>query len=140
MVTFFLWYVCITLIGLVTFPLAYKLLPALADRGYALSRTLGLLIWGYFFWLLASLGILRNDLGGIILSLVILISLSYFAYRRISADELRTWWKMNRRVVLCVELLFLAAFAGWTFVRAANPEVLGTEKPMVNASGKVDLC
>ena len=130
MVTFFLWYVCITLIGLVTFPLAYKLLPALADRGYALSRTIGLLIWGYLFWLLASLGTLRNDLGGIILSLVILISLSYFAYRRIPADELRTWWKMNRRVVLSVELLFLAAFAGWTIVRAANPEVLGTEKPM----------
>ena len=73
MVTFLLWYICITLIGLVTFPLAYKLLPALADRGYALSRTLGLLVWGYFFWLLASLGILRNDIGGLLLGLIVLV-------------------------------------------------------------------
>lgn len=130
MVTFLLWYICITLIGLVTFPLAYKLLPALADRGYALSRTLGLLIWGYFFWLLASLGILRNDIGGLLLGLIVLISLSYWAFRGISTNELRNWWNENRRLVLSVEILFLVAFAGWTIVRAANPEVLGTEKPM----------
>ncbi|MES0359506.1 MAG: DUF2298 domain-containing protein [Anaerolineales bacterium] len=130
MVNFLLWYICITLIGLVTFPLAYKLFPALADRGYALSRTLGLLVWGYFFWLLASLGILRNDIGGLLLGLFVLIGLSYWAFRTISADELRNWWNDNRRLVVSVEILFLFAFAGLTIIRAANPEVLGTEKPM----------
>ena len=44
MLQFFSWYITITLLGLLTFPLAYRLLPALPDRGYALSRTLGLLI------------------------------------------------------------------------------------------------
>ncbi len=130
MVTFLLWYICITLIGLVTFPLAYKLFPALADRGYALSRTLGLLVWGYFFWLLASLGILRNDIGGLLLGLIVLFGLSYWAFRSISADELRNWWNENRRLVLSVEILFLVAFAGLAIIRAANPEILGTEKPM----------
>ena len=130
MLTFTLWYLCITIIGLVTFPLTYRLLPALADRGYALSRTLGLLVWGYFFWLFASLEILRNDIGGLILCLIVLIGLSYWAYRGIPASEFRSWWVDNRRLVLSVEILFLIAFASWTLVRSANPEILGTEKPM----------
>lgn len=130
MLTFTLWYLCITIIGLITFPLTYRLLPALADRGYALSRTLGLLVWGYFFWLFASLEILRNDIGGLILCLIVLIGLSYWAYRGIPATEFRSWWVDNRRLVLSVEILFLIAFVSWTLVRSANPEILGTEKPM----------
>ena len=51
------WYVIITLLGWLTFPLAYFLFPALADRGYSLSRVAGLLIWGYVFWSFTSLGL-----------------------------------------------------------------------------------
>lgn len=130
MLTFFVWYICITLIGLVSFPLTYRLLPALADRGYSLSRIFGLLVWGYIFWLLASLGIIRNDIGGLILGLTILLGLSYWALRGIPIEELSCWWRDNRRLVLSIEALFLVAFGIWTIIRAANPEILGTEKPM----------
>jgi YYY domain-containing protein len=130
MLTFLFWYVLIAVIGVVSFPIIYRLMPALADRGYALSRILGLLIWGYVFWLFASLGILRNDLGGLLLGLIILIGASYWAVRGIPIEELRVWWQENRRLVFSVEALFLVAFAGWTVVRSANPEILGTEKPM----------
>jgi YYY domain-containing protein len=128
--TFLVWYISITLIGLVSFPITYRLFPALADRGYSLSRIFGLLVWGYIFWLLASLGIIRNDLGGLILGLTILIGLSFWALRGIPIEELRSWWRDNRRLVISVEALFLVAFGIWTIVRAANPEILGTEKPM----------
>jgi YYY domain-containing protein len=128
--TFLVWYISITLIGLVSFPLTYRLFPALADRGYSLSRIFGLLVWGYIFWLLASLGIIRNDLGGLILGLTILLGLNFWALRRIPIEELRSWWRGNRRLVISVEALFLVAFGIWTIVRAANPEILGTEKPM----------
>ncbi|MGW8249850.1 MAG: DUF2298 domain-containing protein, partial [Anaerolineales bacterium] len=40
------------------------------------------------------------------------------------------WWRSQNRLVLYVEVLFLVAFAGMAFIRAANPEILGTEKPM----------
>ena len=56
----YIWYVLITLLGWVTFPLIFRrLMPALADRGYSLSHVLGLLVWGYVFWLLASLGVIK---------------------------------------------------------------------------------
>lgn len=71
----FFWYVTLTLLGLLTFPLAHRLFPALKDRGYTFSRAFGLLLWGFIFWLLASLGVIQNDTGGILLALVLLVGL-----------------------------------------------------------------
>jgi len=130
MIFFILWYLLITLLGLLAFPLAYKLLPALADRGYALSRILGLLVWSYLFWILGSLGILQNDIGGEIVVLLLLAAFGFWAWRSIDGDEVRLWLRRQRRMILVVEVLFLLAFAGWAIVRAANPEITGTEKPM----------
>jgi YYY domain-containing protein len=125
-----LWYLILTLLGLLTFPLAYRLLPALPDRGYALARSLGLLIWAYLLWLLASLGMLYNNLGGILAALALLAALSAVTLRGGGLVELRTWLGAKIRLVLGIEVLFLVAFGGMALVRAANPEILGTEKPM----------
>lgn len=130
MIEFILWYLISSLIGLISFPLAYRLLPALADRGYALSRTIGLLLWGYIFWISVTLGILRNDAGGLILTFILILGLGLWVLRKIPLSDLRTWWVHNKLLVLSVEVLFILAFAGWTVVRAANPEIVGTEKPM----------
>ena len=125
-----LWYLFITILGWISFPLAYRLLPALKDRGYASSRTLGLLLWCFIFWLLASLGILRNEAGGLLFSLALLIMLSGWAIRGIDKQEFKEWLRSQFSLIFTVELMFLLAFAGWAVVRAANPEAVGTEKPM----------
>lgn len=119
-----------SLLGWLTFPLAYRLLPALKDRGYTASRTLGLLLWGYTFWSLASLGVLRNDPGSLFFALALVVALSAWALRGIRRQELLAWWRSHRRLVLVSEVLFVVAFAALTLVRAANPEAVGTEKPM----------
>jgi uncharacterized membrane protein len=130
MLSFLLWYLTITLLGWLTFPLAYRLLPGLPDRGYAFSRTLGWLLWGYIFWLLASLGVLANDLGGLFFALLTLAALSLLAWRGLGPGEISGWLRSRRRLLLVVELLFLAAFAAMTAIRAANPNIEATEKPM----------
>ena len=76
MLWFFSWYLTVTLLGWLTFPLVFRLFPALADRGYSLSRAVGLLVWGYAFWLLTSLGVSQNDVGGLLLGLIILAGLA----------------------------------------------------------------
>ena len=134
MLSFLSWYLTLTLMGWLTFPLAYRMLPALPDRGYAFSRILGLLLWGYGFWLLGSLGVLYNDRGGILLALALVLMLSAWAVGKdlpgFWRDELSSWLRNSGDYVIAVEALFLAAFACLAFVRAANPDVLGTEKPM----------
>jgi uncharacterized membrane protein len=129
MLAFLYWYLLVSMVGWLTFPLAYRLLPALSSRGFALARVLGLLVWGYAFWLLASLGVLRNDPGGLLLGLTFLVAASAWAGRR-KFSQMARWLRQEWRLVVSVEALFLLAFAGMAFVRAANPEILGTEKPM----------
>jgi YYY domain-containing protein len=138
------WYLTLTLLGWLTFPLAFRLFPALADRGYSLSRALGLLVWGYVFWLLTSLGVSQNDVGGLLLGLLVLTGLSVWALsfadsrqRRAEDDKIVSglssivgWVKHNRRYVISVEILFIVAFAFLAFVRASNPELTSAEKPM----------
>ncbi len=136
MLAFLAWYLAISCLGWLTFPLAYRLFPALADRGYALARTLGLLLWGASFWLLTSLGFIRNNVEGLLLTGSLLAAASVWSLSRPANGgeggwaSLWAWLKANRRLALVVEAIFLLAFAGWTVVRAANPEILGTEKPM----------
>lgn len=129
MTAFLSWYLLVLLLGWVTFPLAFRLFPALPDRGFTLARAAGLLIWGYFFWLLASLGMAQNDAGGILLALVLLIGLStasFFGSRFPFMEFVRS----KRSLILTVEALFLVAFAFLAFVRSANSELASTEKPM----------
>ena len=129
MTSFFVWYFLITILGWLTFPLAYALFPALADRGYTLSRAAGLLIWGYVFWLLASLGIAQNDMGGLLLAIAFIFGLSIWSLVN-RKSEVVHFLKSNLSLILTTEILFFAAFAFLAFVRSANPELTSTEKPM----------
>ena len=70
MAAFLSWYVIITLVGWLAFPVVYRLFPALADRGYSLARAAGLLIWAYVFWLFTSLGFTTNSPGGVLFALL----------------------------------------------------------------------
>lgn len=129
MTAFISWFFLITFLGWLTVPLAYYLFPALADRGYIFARALGLLVWGYMFWLFASLGVAQNDVGGLLLGLVILGGLSGWAFVR-CRSEIVEWVQANRRLILATESLFFLAFGLMAIFRAGNPEIVGTEKPM----------
>lgn len=130
MTTFFVWYLLISVIGWISFPIIFRFFPALQDRGYTLSRTFGWLIWGYFFWLLASLGVLRNDVGGLLFCLSVLVALSVWSLKSGKFDQIKFWVSQNLRLVIVVEILFFVSFALISIVRASNPSALGTEKPM----------
>ena len=124
------WWFLIQLIGLAAWPLAFRLLRWLPDRGYTAAKPLGLLLTSYALWLLGSLGLVPNSLGGILFALVIVIALSAYALSREGMAALREWFSQHRAMVLVYETLFLAAMLGWAAYRATNPGISSTEKPM----------
>src|SRR5688500_2862756 len=132
MIAFLSWYIAITLLGWLAWPLLFSLAPGLPDRGYTASRALGLMLVGYVFWLLASLGFLRNTVGGILFAALVVLSLSIWAYlsRPDRGDSLRGWIAANRSMLITAEVLFFVAFAGWAVFRAFNPEIQYTETSM----------
>ena len=125
-----LWYVVISLAGLLLFPFTYRLFPSLPDRGYSLSRIAVWLLWGFSFWLLTSLGLLQNNSVSIVFSFCILLAGSVWVLWKIDRQEFLQWFRSNRILILVSELLSILSFLAWIMLRATNPEIVGTEKPM----------
>jgi len=125
-----LWYFTISLLGILAFPIIGRFFHRLPDRGYSLSRTAGILFITYLFWVLCSLGLVRNSLGGILIALFILACVSVYTIRSWKKFTPYLWVRNNLRYVLTVELAFLLSFIALTWFRANNPNILGTEKPM----------
>jgi len=132
------WWLVIQLLSVAALPLAWRLFARLPGRGYGLSKALGLLLASYILWLGASMRLLPNTIGGIVVALLALAGVSLWlgrdGLRRAEGDAsgrpLVTWLRRNWGLVLATELLFAAVFVAWTAFRAYNPEIAGTEKPM----------
>lgn len=127
-----IFWLVIQLFNLIGLPVAFRLFKNLPDRGYGLARPLGLLLSGYGLWLLGSLGLLKNNLGGAVLAMGLVAGLGIFWLQQERGEGLLAWLKANRTYVLTVEAVFALAFIGWAVFKAYNPaiETAGGEKWM----------
>lgn len=123
------WWLALVMMGTAVVPLTFMLFNKLADRGYAFTKMVGLLLVSYLFWIMGSLGFVGNNLGGIVLALLVVAGLSAWAFTRQRA-QLTVWLRENVAYIGLVELLFLVMFVLWAFARAQHPEIANTEKPM----------
>lgn len=135
------WWLVLVLLGTAVTPLSFHLLKRLPDRGYAFVKMLGLLLVSYIFWLAGSVSFLSNDLGGILTAVLIVLAFSAWAWHQ-QRGEIGPWLRRHWRYLLLAELLFLAVYLFWVWVRAQNPAIVATEKPMdfafLNAIGRSD--
>jgi uncharacterized membrane protein len=130
MLSFLAWYLTAVVAGFVALPLSFQLFRHLPDRGYAFSKALGLLATGWVFWFLGSLGFLRNDAPGVLFAALVVGAGGLLWLGRPGLATLRSWLSQQRTLVLGAEALFLGSFALMAFIRAHNPDIQGTEKPM----------
>jgi len=125
-------YLFVTALGLLSYPLVRLGLPGLSDRGYPLSKLAGMLILAFIVWILGSFGISFSQITIVLVLLgMVLFSIVFFVLQR------KTLWKEikeNWRYYLTVEVLALIAFLFFIFVRTGNPDLWhpfkGGEKPM----------
>lgn len=122
------WWFALEILGLISLPLAFLLFHRLPDRGYTLSKALGLLAISYLLWLSASLGLLPNSRGSIVLLLIALGAVNLYLLGRCQGflAELRR----RASLIATAEVLFTALFFLCVFARAHNPDIAATEKPM----------
>jgi YYY domain-containing protein len=127
------WYLALALLGIIAFPFVATALDNLADRGWAVSRTAGLLLVAWLGWLLGSTGRVPHTpaLVWTITAGLALVSAAV-AWRR--RADLVPWVRRSWRVLLAEEVLFAVLFALFLAIRAGNPDLwhpyYGGEKPM----------
>ena len=122
------WLITVELIGLAAFPLAFYLLPRLADRGFTLSKPLGILLVSYLFWVLGLAHIPTVQPIAIALVLLMAALSVYIAYRNF--DDLRDFITREWRTIVIAEAIFLVFFISWTLFRSYDPFINHTEQPM----------
>ncbi len=135
------WLLAVQVIGLAAFPLAYFLFPRLADRGYSLSKPLGIVLVAYLSWALSQARVLPSTGATIAVLVLVLMTLSsWLAWRQ--RHELFDFVSRERASIVAAEALFLSVFAAWAIFRAFDPSIDHTEQPMdlmfLNASMRTE--
>lgn len=127
------WFAAVEIIGLLAFPVCFLVFGNMSDRGYILSKVLGLLLVSWLVWLIVSMGIVTFSLSTILMVMIALALLSiYILYVR--EKEIVAFWKERWSLVLIAEVLFWGLFLLFVLVRLYNPDLWhlarGGEKPM----------
>ena len=126
-----LWWLTVTLIGLITFPITFLLFNKLPDRGYALSKSLGILLVSYFVWINSSLSWLQNSRSTIIIAAFVLLGFSLWAGMR-QGHHLVRFWQTQRVAIITAEIVFALVYLFFIYLRILNPDLwqpwLGGEK------------
>lgn len=125
----FIWWLTFLLLGVAALPITLALFRNLPDRGYAFSRPLGLLLFGYLYWMGVDTGILPNTRTGVEIAVVALLAIAFVVQRR-RREPLARLWQTHRREIIATEVVFAAVFLLWAWVRSHTSAIAHTEQPM----------
>ena len=127
------WLLLVQLVSLVAMPIGFLVFRGLPDKGYLLSKIMGVLLLAYIPWLLASLKLMDFGAVSIYLGLLALTLLSG-AIVVVKRNEILAFLARRWRILAFEEALFLGAFLAFLALRWANPDLWhlfrGGEKPM----------
>ena len=123
------WLITVEALGLAVFPLAFYLLRRLPDRGFSVTKPLGILLVGYIAWILGALNIVPAIRVSLIVIVLLVASVSaWVAWTH--RVELKKFVMAERRTLIAAEIIFLVVFLGWAMFRSYDPAIDHTEQPM----------
>ena len=127
------WALLVELIGLLAFPLTFLAFGRLRDRGYILSKALGLLLVAWGGWLLASLRLVPWS-AGLLWGMLAALALASGVLAWRIGPHLAAFVRREGRLLAVEEALFWGFFGVFLLIRWGNPDlwhpVMGGEKPM----------
>ena len=125
----FKWLIVIQLIGLFTLPIGNFIFPRIYDKGYTISKILGILFIAFISWILNVYHILPSNKYSLwfifTLFAIIFLIFNFNNYFNIK-NFLSKYW----RNILISEIIFFLIFIFWIVIRGIDPSISHTEQPM----------
>lgn len=128
-----LWWLTLTMLGILVFPLVFTAFRTFCDRGYIFSKVLGVLLLAYLAWLLAAGHLLAFNHTSLLIVLggLLLCGSAAFIIQR---QRIIRFLDQRWRLLLLEECMFSLAYLLFVGIRSLNPDLwhifLGGEKPM----------
>lgn len=124
-----IWLVIVEFVGIIIYGSTVNFFRFLPERGYFISKTLGLLIIGYGNWILINLRWWEYSPVSTGLSLLIVTLVGGYFLRK-NLPIIRDQFQSNSRLILTEEGIFLGCYVIFLIIRAYHPEIYWGEKPM----------
>jgi len=122
------WYLVLSALAWLMFPIVFRALPGLPDRGLSLVRPLGLLLAAMLPWWLSALSPIPYSTALIVgIPAVLAIVAWYFALRN---GNLQRVVRAQRGRLVVYELITAVLFSGYVIFRSFFQDMPPTEKPM----------
>ncbi len=127
-----MWYLALTLLGIICYPIVRLGFTGMVDKGYAFSKLFALLLVSLIVWLGGSYGIsvTRGFIWIVIGSVSFFSVLIGYLTRQAILKDLR----QMKKLFVWMEIISLLLFATFLLVRLGNPDLWhpgkGGEKPM----------
>ena len=124
------WFLTVYLIGFALAPIAYLALPNLMDRGFGITRPIAMLVVGSLVWFLSLLKVLPNA-GWSWWLVALAVAFAGWAWILLTRRaELIKFLRRRWLQLVLIEAIFIAFFVIFAVVKALDPDVSHTEKPM----------
>ena len=112
------WWLALVVIGLISFPLVSRVCGKLPDKGYSISKLVGLVILTFLVWMFSSLNLLPFGYISILISFLLLAALSLYLGRK--NLRIANW---PRKPIIISESVFAASFAIFLLIMVGKPDI-----------------
>ncbi len=127
LVYFLIWWLNLTILGLVFLPLTFILFKKFKDGGYIFSKIIGIGILSYSVFIISLLKVFPFSFYSIFFFLSIFLAINLYLVKRFSLFKelikIYNW-------MIFEEILFLFSLITWAYIRSFSPEINGLEKFM----------
>lgn len=115
------WYANVLILWVAVWPIMFRVCSRVPDRGYAAARAMGVILMTYLAWLMANSGG-ATFTRGVRLATLMLATIGGISLV-LQLREIARFLRLNLRLVLVIETLFLVTFCAMLALRAAVPHI-----------------
>ncbi len=113
-----LWLAIIEIIGFISLPLTFLVFSSLKDKGYGLSKIIGVFTISFFSWILSFF---LNYNISIFVSLIFFSLANFYISKKINIT-------FNKHFMKITEIIFISSFMFFAMLRSLTPAAEGLEK------------